>query len=400
MKILVCNAGSTSLKYQLFEMPEERVLLKGKIEQIGRNRDAKLTITLGEECIVKKQPVQVCSHLESVRLALDTLVRYKAIHQIEEMDGVGFKTVHGGSISGTKKIDSEVLDALKRYITVAPLHNRIYVDIIESFLHFAPNLNYAAVFETAFHETMPEYAQTFGIPYEWKQKYGIRKYGFHGASHRYISQRVNQLTHPQARNSNLRVISCHLGGSSSLCAILNGRSIDATQSFSPQSGITMGTRNGDLDVYALFYLTSLGYSLEEINDTLYNHSGLLGISGISDDMQEIEQEAQNGNKRAQLAIDVYCYEIKKYLGAYWTILGGADDVVFTGGIGENSPFIRAKICDGLDHLGILLDPKKNLDGEPERKISKENSKVSVYVIPTNEEVIVARETMKLFQKKS
>lgn len=397
MKILVCNAGSTSLKYQLFEMPEERVLLKGKVEQIGRNGSAMLTLSVRETCIINKQPVAVRSHLESVRLALDSLVQYKAIQQIEEIDGVGFKAVHGGTISGTKQINKEVLEALKRYITVAPLHNRIYVDIIESFLHFAPNLKYAAVFETAFHETMPEYAQTFGIPYEWKQKYGIRKYGFHGASHRYISQRVNQLAGQHAKNG-LRVISCHLGGSSSLCAILNGRSIDATQSFSPQSGITMGTRNGDLDVYAIFHLVSLGYTLDEINDTLYNHSGLLGISGISDDMRELEQEAQNGNKRAQLALDVYCYEIKKYLGAYWTILGGADFVVFTGGIGENSPFIRAKICAGLDHLGISLDAKRNSEGLPERMVSKEDSKVSVYVIPTNEEVVVARETMNLLQK--
>lgn len=393
MKILVCNAGSTSLKYQLFDMPEERVILKGKIEQIGKNKNAKLTLYKNNDCILNKKPVTVVNHLESVRLALDTLIQYQAIQNLNEIDGVGFKTVHGGKISGTVKIDASVLSALKRYITVAPLHNRIYVDIIEAFLHYAPNLNYAAVFETAFHESMPEYAQTFGIPYEWKQKYGIRKYGFHGASHRYISQRISHLTNQQ----NVRLISCHLGGSSSLCAIQNGRSIDATQSFSPQSGITMGTRNGDLDVYAIFYLTSLGYSLDEINDTLYNHSGLLGISGISDDMQEIEYAAQHGNSRAQLALDVYCYEIKKYLGAYWTILGGADYIVFTGGIGENSPYIREKVCSGLEHLGIILDKNKNVNGNPERTIHKHDSKISVYVMPTNEELIVARETMNLFQ---
>ncbi len=393
MNILVCNAGSTSLKYQLFDMPEERVILKGKIEQIGKNKNAKLTLYGKNDCILNKKPVTVANHLESVRLALDTLIQYQAIHNFNEIDGVGFKTVHGGKISGTVKIDASILSALKRYITVAPLHNRIYVDIIEAFLHYAPNLNYAAVFETAFHESMPEYAQTFGIPYEWKQKYGIRKYGFHGASHRYISQRISHLANQQ----NIRLISCHLGGSSSLCAIQNGRSIDATQSFSPQSGITMGTRNGDLDVYAIFYLTSLGYSLDEINDTLYNHSGLLGISGISDDMQEIEYAAQHGNSRAQLALDVYCYEIKKYLGAYWTILGGADYIVFTGGIGENSPYIREKVCSGLEHLGIVLDKNKNMNGNPERTIHTHDSKISVYVMPTNEEVIVARETMNLFQ---
>jgi acetate kinase len=287
---------------------------------------------------------------------------------------------------------------MEEYLAVAPMHNRIYLDVIRAFMKAAPFLKLVAAFEPDFHKTMPDYARTYGIPYEWTQKYRIQKYGFHGASHCYIAQTLPGVM-GRADANGLRAISCHLGGSSSLCALRNGLSIDTTMGFSSQSGVMNGTRNGDLDVYALFYLHGKGFGMDELNEALFTNGGLKGISGIGDDMRELEAAASSGNGRAQLALAVYCYEVKKYIGAYTAALGGLDALVFTGGIGENAISIRAEICRGLECLGIQLDAEKNRMGEgPE--IGAENSAVKVYVIPTNEEFVIAQRARALLDKQS
>ena len=391
MKILTCNIGSTSLKYQLFDMTNETVVAKGKIDGVGSEK-AQFTFKNSNGQTVSKN-IKVLNQLDSTKFALASLIEYGTVANTDDIAGIGFKTVHGGKISGAKLIDQPVMNALQQFITVSPLHNKVYYDVINSFIDVLPNVPKVAVFETAFHQSMPEYAKTYAVPYEWKEKYGIQKYGFHGASHRYISERIPELLNRSSHG--LRIISCHLGGSSSVCAIKDGKSMDTSMGFSPQSGLAMGTRNGDLDVYTVFYLSSLGFKLEEINEQLFNKSGLVGLSGMSQDMKVLEEEAAKGNTRAQLAIDVYVYEIKKYIGAYWTILGGAEVLVFTGGIGETSSFIRNKVCAGLEHLGIALDMTKNLQNLPEEPVTTDNAKVKVYVVPTNEELIIARETLKV-----
>ena len=392
MKILVCNAGSTSLKFKLYQMPEETVIFKGKLEKIGNEQGALFTLEAGTAKLSHAERIHPVDFVEGIRFFLGQMIGSGVIRSLQEIDAAGFKTVLGDAYNGAHLVDEKVLNTMEQYLPVAPLHNQVYLNVIKAFMQIAPHLPLVAVFETAFHQTIPDYARTYGIPWEWTKTYGVRKYGFHGASHRYISERTAELL---GRQHGLRLISCHLGGSSSLCAIKDGHSLETTQGFSPQSGITMGTRNGDIDVFIIFYLLSLGVPLEEIHSALYQHSGLLGISGVGEDIRELEQAADAGHKRAKLALEVYCYEVKKYIGAYWTVLGGADAIVFTGGIGENASRVRASICEGLSCFGIKISPDMNQSGSPERKISVPDSSVEVWVVPTNEELIVARETMRV-----
>jgi len=393
MKVLVPNLGSTSLKYQLLDMRDERVLARGKIERIG-GQEARFEHRHAERSIIEKT-LPVPNHRAAIQLLVETLFQADAPPG-ERPDLVAFKTVHAGpEFCGTFVITDQVLQAMEWYAPAAPLHNAIYIDTIHVFREFLPEVPLIGSFETGFHQTMPEAAYLYGVPYEWVEKYGIRKYGFHGASHRYVATRVPQMLGQKEKD--LRVISCHLGGSSSICALRGGQSIDTTMGFSPQSGIENATRCGDLDAFIFVFLTEHAeITLGQFRDQVIQRGGLLGISGLSGDVRDLETAAQQRDAGAQRALAVFSYEVKKAIGAYAAALGGVDALAFTGGIGENSWQTREKVCSGLEFLGLLLDKGKNKHATGRDDIiSAENSRGTVLVITSNEELIVAREAVKL-----
>lgn len=368
MNILVPNLGSTSLKYQILELPSERSLAKGVLQRIGRpGGDA-------------------ASYREAIEAALSSP---------HVVDAVGFKAVHAGPrFRGTFPVDDALLAALRDYEPAAPLHNGIYLSGIEIFRELRPELPLVAVIETGFHRTIPEAAFTYGVPRAWAEEHGVRRYGFHGASHRYISERLPGFLGRDP--AELRMISCHLGGSSSICAIAGGESRDVTMGFSAQSGIENATRHGDLDAFAvLFMMDRLSLSTDQMRQELLADGGLAGISGIAGgDVRDLERAANAGDARAALALDVFAYEIRKTIGAYAAALGGLDAVAFTGGIGENDAALRAKALDGLEFLGIGVDAAAN-EGSGDRLISPRGAEISVAVLATNEELVVARESYAL-----
>ena len=371
MKVLVPNLGSTSLKYQLIEFPSETVTARGKFERIG--------LPGGDSA----------SHLAAIEQTLALA---------EEADAVGFKAVHAGPrFRGTYRVDDELLAAMRQFLPVAPLHNGIYLPAMETFRRLKPDLPLVAVLEPGFHRDMPEAAVTYGVPRSWAEEHGIRKYGFHGSSHRYVSHRAAQILHRQP--AELRLVSCHLGGSSSLCAVRHGRSVDTTMGFSPQSGIENATRHGDLDPFAVLYMMEqLDLSVEQMREELLSHGGLAGISGIAGgDVREIQEASSKGDARAALALETFTYQVRKTIGAYAAAMGGINALAFTGGIGEHSAPVRALCCKDLDFLGVRLDPGRNDSGEGDRVISADGSPVSVVVLSTNEELVVARETVKLLE---
>lgn len=356
MNILVPNLGSTSLKYQLLEMPAEAVLAKGRLERVTDYREAIGRIDTGDASI----------------------------------DAVAFKAVHAGrDYRGTFVIDDGVIAALEEFLPAVPVHNTIYLTGIRAFREAMPGVPLVAAFETEFHATMPEYAARYGVPPGWRENNGIRRYGFHGASHQFVSRRAPEIVRLPAET--LRLVSCHLGGSSSMCAIDGGRSIDTTMGFSAQSGLENATRHGDLDVFAVLYMMERqGWSVEEVGRQLASTGGLAGLSGIpGGDVRDIEAAAREGNENAALALDVFGYQIKKTIGAYAAAMGGLDVISFTGGIGENAASLRASICAGLDFLGVSLDANAN-QATGDRLISTRNSAVKVVVLSTNEELVVAR----------
>jgi acetate kinase len=365
-------------------------LVRGKVDRIGQEDcSASHKLTNG---IKLDRPLPGSDYQKAIDYALILLSDrdYGVIEKTSDIQGIGLKTVHGGKISGTVLIDEKVIDAMHEFCVVAPAHNNIYLEAIQYLLKAYPNTPLVAVFETGFHKDMPLYAKTYSVPYEWYEKYGICRYGFHGASHRYISERTSEII----GSSNYRLISCHLGGSSSICAVLNGKSIDTSMGFSNQSGLMMSNRVGDFDPYAIPYLVEKhNFTYKEIFDILTNKSGLLGISGISGDLRDLEKAAANGEFRAQHALDMFVYNTLKYIGAYVTVLGGLDVLAFTGGIGENSHYLRARICKGLSLFGVSIDEDKNL-APRDQIISSDSSDVKVLVIPANEELIIARETVK------
>jgi acetate kinase len=290
-------------------------------------------------------------------------------------------------------LNEEVLQRMADYNDLAPAHNPPYIQAVRIFREMYPDLPLVGLFETAFHTTIPDYAYTYGVPYEWQEKYGVRKYGFHGASHRYVSQRIHELI--DLPEKDCKLISCHLGGSSSLCAIVNGRSIDTTMGFSAQDGLLNSTRNGSMDPFIIpFIMDREGISTSDIRDILSKESGLLGISGVSGDMRDLEEAAESGHRRARLAVDTFCYGVKKQIGAMSAAMGGVDAIAFAGGIGERGTDIRTRICEGLEFLGVHVGESANKEGPPERVISKPGSPVSIAIIKTNEEIIVARETVR------
>lgn len=385
MKILICNAGSTSLKFKLWDMPDFIVLAEGRVERVGsENAIFSYKSDLGS---LNRDNLSVPDYTAGIQMFLDALSAsdIRAIDSIEEVAAVGYKTVLSKDHYGVHELTEEVLDGMRAYFSVAPAHNGPYLEAISVFKKLLPDVKQVGVFETAFHRTIPEERCVFPIPYEWTQKYGIRRMGYHGASHGYIAERLKDYK---------RVVSCHLGGSASICAILDGKSMDNSFGFSLQMGIPHASRTGDVDVYIVPYLLNQGLSLDEIYEGLGKNGGLKGISGTSGDMRDIEKAIAAGSERAELALKVLATHILRYIGAYSMEIGGLDAVAFTGGIGENSVRLRRMILESMAHMGLKIDEAANESGSGERCVTTDDSKVAAFVIPANEEFMVVRETYK------
>jgi acetate kinase len=391
MKVLVINAGSSSVKYYLYQMPEAKVLARGIVEKIGEET-SKLSHFYKDKTHTAK--VKVEDVKGAMELILRTLADKKVgiLQQISEIGAVGHRVVHGGEeFTGSVIINKKVIASIKKFADLAPLHNPPNLAGILAAQHHLPNAKQIACFDTAFHATIPKVAYMYALPYELYEKYGIRRYGFHGISHRYVARRAAAI---MGRGKyDINAITCHLGNGCSVTAVKEGRSIDTSMGLTPLEGVPMGTRSGDLDPAILFYLADKGYDIDELNNLCNKKSGLLGLSGISNDMRNIEESAHKGDERANLAIDVFCYRIKKYVGAYAAILNTVDAVVFTGGIGENSVFMREKICKEIIQIGVKLDLAANEAAvAKEARINTKDSEVKVFVIPTNEQAAIAHDT--------
>ncbi|WP_339162179.1 acetate kinase [Siminovitchia sp. FSL H7-0308] len=391
-KVIAVNAGSSSIKFQLFDMPEEKVIGKGLIERIGLPNGLVAMTIEGERL---KEKADIPNHEAAIKLLLDRMMTNGAINSPEEVVGIGHRVVHGGEIfHDSVPITPKTLEKMEQLIELAPLHNPANIVGIKECQKALPSVPQVAVFDTAFHQTMPESSYLYSLPYEYYQKYGIRKYGFHGTSHKYVSQRAAELLGRPLEQ--LRLISCHLGNGASIAAIKGGKSIDTSMGFTPLAGVTMGTRSGNIDPALIPYLMEkTGKSADEILDILNKKSGLLGVSGFSSDLRDIELEAGRGNHRAELALDIFADRIHKYLGSYAARMSGVDAIIFTAGIGENSDVIRAKVLSGLQFMGVYWDPDLNKIRGKEAFLNYPHSPVKVLVIPTNEELMIARDVMRL-----
>ena len=396
MKILIINAGSSSLKYQFMESEGGQVFAKGLCERIGI--DGRLTHKVpGREDVVREIPMP--THSEAIQSVLDIMVDpvNGVIASTDEIAAVGHRVLHGGmAFTESCVIDDACIAAIEKCIPLGPLHNPANLMGIRACQAIMPNTPHVAVFDTAFHMTMPPQAYIYAIPYEYYEKDDVRRYGFHGTSHRYVSARaIDMLGNPE----HSRVICCHLGNGSSLSACVDGKCMDTSMGLGPLAGFPMGTRSGDVDATILEYLMGrYGYDIKEMLNILNKRSGVLGISGISSDFRDLDAAAAQGNERAQLALDKFIYEVKKYIGAYATVMGGVDAIVFTAGIGENSIDLRRKICEGLEYMGIKMDAEKNNVRGKEADVSAADSKVKIFVIPTNEELMIAMDTAALCGK--
>ncbi len=394
-KIIAINAGSSSIKFQLFDMPSEKVITKGMVERIGFT-DAIFTIHADEG--KKTEFLNISDHEAAVKIILQNLIKYGVIQDFSEIDGVGHRVVHGGEIfTCSVLITDDVISQIERLSELAPLHNPANVTGIKAFKRVLNDVPAVAVFDTAFHQTMPKSSYIYSLPYEYYSEFGIRKYGFHGISHKYVSRRAAEMLGRPLES--LRLISCHLGNGASIAAIHGGKSIDTSMGFTPLAGVTMGTRSGDIDPALLPYLMEkTGADAEEVIHLLNKKSGLLGVSGFSSDLRDIEKEAKIGNERALLALEVFAERIHKYIGSYAARMSGVDAIIFTAGIGENSSSIRERIMSGLEFMGVYWDPSLNkLQGE-DRFINYPHSPVKVMVIPTNEEVMIARDVYSISNK--
>lgn len=391
-KIFAVNAGSSSLKFQLIDMPEEKVITKGLIERIGL-KDSIFSMNVGTERHKETKGIQ--NHEEAVAILLDRLTSLGVIKTLDEIDGVGHRVVHGGeTFDDSVLVDKKALEDIEKLSELAPLHNPANATGIIEFQKALPNVPHIAVFDTAFHQTMSESSFLYSLPYEYYKKYGIRKYGFHGTSHKYVSERAAELL--ERPLSQLRLISCHLGNGASIAAIKGGKSIDTSMGFTPLAGVTMGTRSGNIDPALIPYvMEKTGKTADEVIDVLNKESGMLGVSGFSSDLRDIELEANNGNHRAELALDIFADRIHKYLGSYAARMSGLDAIIFTAGIGENSSTIRAKVLNGLEFMGVYWDPDSNKIRGQEVFINYPHSPVKVIVIPTNEEIMIARDVVRL-----
>ena len=390
--ILAINAGSSSLKFQLIRMPEEKLVTKGLIERIGL-KDSIFTVEVNDEKV--KEVRDIKDHEEAVNIMLDSFEKHGFIENINDIEGTGHRVVHGGELFPTSAlVTDEVEKQIESLSELAPLHNPANLMGIRAFKKLLPNIPHVAVFDTSFHQTMPEQAYLYSLPYQYYEDYGIRKYGFHGTSHKYVSQRAAELLGKPIEE--LRIITCHIGNGASIAAIDGGESIDTSMGFTPLAGVTMGTRSGNIDPALIpFIMEKTNKSAEEVLNVLNKESGLLGISGTSSDLRDLEGDAQEGNKRAQIALDVFAERIHKYIGSYATRMHGVDVIVFTAGVGENSDVVRAKVLEGLEFMGVYWDPKKNEGLRGKEAFSNyPHSPVKCLVIPTNEEVMIARDTVK------
>lgn len=398
MKILVLNCGSSSIKYKLFDMDSKEVIAQGGIEKIGlKDSFLKFTLPNGEKKILEKD---IPEHTVGVEFILNTLVHpeYGAIKSLNEIDAVGHRMVHGGErFSKSVLLTKEVLEAFAACNDLAPLHNPANLKGVDAVTAILPNVPQVGVFDTAFHQTMPDYAYLYAIPYELYKKHGVRRYGFHGTSHRYVSQRVCEFLN--IKPEGLRLITCHIGNGASMAAIKDGKCIDTSMGLTPLEGLMMGTRSGDIDAGAVtFIMDKEGLNSTGVSNLLNKKSGVAGMMNGSSDMRDLEAAVAKGDKQAILTEKMYFYRIKKYIGAYAAALGGVDVILFTGGVGENQATCRAGACEGLEFMGVKIDPVKNKVRGEEAIISTDDSEVKVVVIPTDEELLIASDTMDILDK--
>ncbi|SHH09212.1 acetate/propionate family kinase [Tepidibacter thalassicus] len=395
MNVLVINCGSSSLKYQLIDMENESVLAKGLAERIGIEGSVVKHQTTGKDKVTIEKPMK--DHKDALEIVLNSIAHpeYGAVKDMKEISAVGHRVVHGGEKFTTSVvITDEVKKGIEDCVELAPLHNPANLIGINACQEILPNVPMVAVFDTAFHQTMPKSSYLYGLPYELYEKYGIRRYGFHGTSHKYVSQRAAQMLNKNIED--LKIVTCHLGNGASIAAVENGKCVDTSMGFTPLEGLIMGTRCGDIDPAIVpFLMEKEGLDADALNTLMNKKSGVLGMTGISSDFRDIEDAADNGDEKAITALDAYCKRVKKYIGSYMAEMGGLDVVLFTAGIGENSVAIREQVCKGLEGIGIKIDTEKNKVRGEERIISTEDSKVKVLIVPTNEELMIARETAEL-----
>ncbi len=395
MKVLVVNCGSSSVKYQLLNMKDESVMARGLAERVGIDGSRLKHQAQGKsEVIIEKA---MPDHKAALKIITDVLVDEKngVIKDTKEIAAVGHRVVHGGEkFSGSVKITDEVMETLRECSDLAPLHNPPNIMGIEACRQLMPGIPMAGTFDTAFHHTIPDYAYIYPLPYEYYKKYGVRKYGFHGTSHKYVAEKAAQVLGIPVEK--LKIITCHLGNGASITAVDGGKSVETSMGFTPLEGLAMGTRCGSIDpAITAFIVEKEKMTAEQVNNMLNKRSGVLGISGISSDFRDLEQAAQKGDKRAQLAIDVFAYKVRKFIGSYSAVMNGVDVIVFTAGLGENSISMREKICRGFEYLGLELDVHANNVRGKATIISKPNSKVKAMVVPTNEELMIARDTVRI-----
>ena len=395
MKTLVINCGSSSLKYQLIDMATEECMVQGLVERIGIEGSILTQKVEGKDKYIINSDIK--DHKEAIKLVLEALVdpTHGVIKSMDEISAVGHRVVHGGEkYSDSVLINDEVLKSIKDCIVLAPLHNPPNVIGIEACKELMPNTPMVAVFDTAFHQTMPKHSYICPLPYELYEKYGVRKYGFHGTSHKYVSNKVAEAMGKDIKD--LKIITCHLGNGCSLAAVKNGKSVDTSMGFTPLAGVMMGTRSGSIDPSVIsFLIEQHGYTIEEVDELLNKKSGVLGISGVSSDFRDVLAAGEAGNERAKLALEIFYYKVRTQIAAYAGAMGGVDVIVFTAGIGENSAITRREILRGLEFFGFTINDEKNELRGHIQEVSNEDSKVKVYVVPTNEELMIARDTAKL-----
>ena len=395
MKVLVVNCGSSSLKYQLMDMTDESVLAKGLVERIGIEGSVLVHQPEGQDKV--KLEGSIPSHVEAIQMVLNALIdpNHGVIGSLTEIAAAGHRVAHGAEkFSDSVLITEDVMRGIKECVELAPLHNPANIAGIEACAKLMPGLPQTAVFDTAFHSTIPKHAFLYGLPYEAYEKYHVRRYGFYGTSHKFVAQQAAVMMGKHM--SDLRIISCHLGNGASLCAVKYGKSIENSMGFTPLEGLVMGTRCGDIDPAIITYLMRKeNMTSAEMEDYLNKKSGVLGISGVSSDFRDVEEAAVAGNERAQLALDVFVHKVRSYIGSYTAAMGGVDAIIFTAGLGENSAMMRDKICNGLEYLGTRIDLERNKIRGQAKEVSVEGSKVKIFVIPTNEEVMIARDTKRI-----
>ncbi len=398
MIVFVINCGSSSLKYQLINMNNEVVMAKGLVERIGMDGSVLKHTPANDNTI--DISAEISDHKVAIQLVIQALTdaNHGVISKMSEINAVGHRVVHGGErFTDSVLISSEVIKGIEACCEIAPLHNPPNLHGILACMELMPEVPQVAVFDTAFHQTMPKTAFLYGLPYEMYVKYGLRRYGFHGTSHRYVAQKAAEMMGEHM--SDLRIITCHLGNGASLTAIKYGKSIDTSMGYTPLEGLIMGTRSGEIDPAIIpFLMEKENMDAHQIDDYLNRRSGILGISGLSSDFRDLEAAANRGDERSQLAIDVFAYKVRKYIGGYVAAMGGVDAIVFTAGLGENSPFMREKICNGLEYLGTRIDPELNKIRGKAREISIKRAKTKIFVVPTNEELVIARDTKRICRR--